>query len=879
MSAYTLGFDEIAGEALPHVGGKGANLAILSRAGVRVPPGFCVTTEAFRAYVAALPRFGPLLDELAALAPDDVDGARRVGGEIREEMTTGDVPDRIVEEITASWRQLGAGERPVAVRSSATAEDLPDASFAGQQDTYLNVIGEEAVVDRARACWASLFTDRAILYRNQNGIAHAEVALSVVVQQMVQPQKSGILFTADPVTNHHGVTTIDAGFGLGEALVSGLINPDLYKVRRRTGEIFEVSVGDKALEIVGLPGGGTERRALEGERRQARVLDDAEIRALVEEGARIQALYGGAPQDVEWCIEDGELFIVQARPITSLYPRFDGPAADHLEVALSVGHPQMLTDPMKPLGLSTIKNVLPVGRRLIDERETTWIRTAGGRLYLEISRALRFGPSRKMALGFMGIADSLIQSTLKAMVSRPELKPGPRLGLNDVRRFGAFMVRNVIAWLFFRRLDGGLRRAHERIEANLLEVRAAIDAKADLLGRVTEARRQLQLALSRVIHVGPLVASGRVATRALARLRPDALDDVKALERGYEGNVTTEMTLEVGDLADVARGLPEVRRAIQDGEVDRARLRDLPDGARFDDALEGFLARYGMRGPGEFDLTRPRWSDEPASLLSMLRGNLGHDEMGAHRAEYDALRRDAEAAGARLVETTGWPKRALVRRLIRVVRSLAPGREHPKFFLVRVMATVRALALEAGDALVEQGRVDRADDVFFLEHPELIAALNDPALELRARVDTRRVDYERFKGLTPPRVLTSEGEAPKPERRGDLPPGALGGAGVSAGRVEGVARVVTDPTAEILAKGEILVAPFTDPGWTPLFINAAGVVLEVGGMMTHGSVVAREYGIPCVVCVQDATRVLRSGQRVVVDGDAGFVRVIDEETA
>jgi rifampicin phosphotransferase len=295
--------------------------------------------------------------------------------------------------------------------------------------------------------------------------------------------------------------------------------------------------------------------------------------------------------------------------------------------------------------------------------------------------------------------------------------------------------------------------------------------------------------------------------------------------------------------------------------------------------MEDFLERYGMRGPGEFDMTRDRWRQESRSLFTTLAGNLAHDEPpGSHRAHHDALDQAARQAQRELVANAGPLRRWFVGRLAKVHRELMAVREHPKFLVIRVFDMVRTEVLAAGCTLVEAERLEAPEEVWYLQLPELVQALEDPDLDLPALVRERRAEHARHQELSPPRVLTSDGEAPKPPRDASLPPGTYGGTAASAGSIEGVVRVIRDPNTEVLHKGEILVAPYTDPGWTPLFLNAAAVVIEVGGVMTHGSVVAREYGIPAVVCLPDATTTFHTGQRIRVDGDQGLVTILTDET-
>ena len=354
-------------------GGKGAHLGELSRIdGVRVPPGFCITTDAFQRVVSAALTLDDRLDRLSRLRPDDQPAIDALSAEVRRTIQAVDIPDDLTAAVTSALRRLG-DDAACAVRSSATAEDLPTASFAGQHDTYLNVVGPAAVLEHVRRCWASLFAARAVSYRLRNGVDHRTVRMAVVVQRMVFARAAGILFTADPVTSNRKVSTIEASFGLGEALVSGLVNPDVYQVR--DGVVVSRAIGTKRLAIHALASGGTEQRAIEPELQEEPVLTDAEVLRLAGLGRRIEAHFGH-PQDIEWCLADDELWIVQSRPITTLFP-VPVAADDANHVYISVGHQQMMTDAMKPLGLSFWQMTTP---RPMAE--------AGGRLFVDVTRIL-----------------------------------------------------------------------------------------------------------------------------------------------------------------------------------------------------------------------------------------------------------------------------------------------------------------------------------------------------------------------------------------------------------------------------------------------------------------------------------------------------------
>ncbi|MCA9538518.1 MAG: phosphoenolpyruvate synthase [Myxococcales bacterium] len=872
---WTLAFAEVGAADLPRVGGKGANLGELTRAGVPVPPGFCVTTDAYRAFLADDTEWPGLLAEMDALGADDVEATRVVGARVRGHLEARSVPQAIADEVLAAWRKLGES-RAYAVRSSATAEDLPDASFAGQQDTYLNIVGADALLDRMRACWASLFTDRAILYRRRNNIDHTEVALSVVVQRMVLPQKAGILFTGDPVSGHRFTTRIDAGFGLGEALVSGLVSADLYTVDVRARRVIDVVIGDKALAIEPIEGGGTVQVDLPPERRHARVLSDDEALRLAEMGARIEKLRGG-PQDVEWCVAEGEIYIVQARPITSLYPLPDPmPTDGALHAYVSFNHFQVMTDAMPLLARRVWQLVLPFGRPSGEVGPNPYFVSAGSRLYLDLSPLVRRKWMAKRFTGAVSIADHLIAQGLAQVAERDAFRAGPKVSYLALLRGLGPKLGRALSWLLFRDPTPALNFAGGWLDNRLAEASRAIAAGATTAERLRICRAVLCTEIESLFGtVPPLIFAPMFADKMLRRLLPGHGADIDALGRGLHGNVTTVMDLAVGDLADTARAHPAVVAALRAGRVDRNSLANTEGGPVFLAALDAFLAKYGDRGPSEIDISRKRWRDDPTSVLQAVAGNLSHVEGGTHRQHHAALSEAADAATARLIDAASALRRPIVRRLIRVFRHLMPVREHPKFFLVRLYARVRAVALEAAAELVRRDLLERGDDVWLFDFVTLADAL-EQGRDLRADAAERRAVFAREQGMTPPRVMTSEGEVPIVRHEGDVPEGALAGSPASAGVVEGIARVVRDPQTEVLNKGEILIAPFTDPGWTPLFLNAAGLVMEVGGLMTHGSVVAREYGIPAVVCVPDATTAIRTGQRVRVDGDRGFVQILDD---
>ena len=879
-------FQQIGSADLPTVGGKGVNLGVLFRAGFPVPPGFCVTTKGFAAFAAgcsALPRLYAALDAVPA---DDAEAVRVLGAQIRAALLAVPLPDAVAMAAVSAWQAIGA-ESAYAVRSSATAEDLPGASFAGQQDTYLNVRGEEALLDAIRRCFASLFTDRAIMYRQKNHFGQRGIGLSVVVQRMVFPDSAGILFTADPVSGHRGTVTIDAGFGLGEALVSGLVTADLYRLDKRTGAVKDVRIGDKALAIRALPDGRTVTEKLSEHDRKTRVLDDKALRELCGLGRRVESFFGGIPQDIEWCKERGELFLLQARPITSLYPLPDPlPTGDALHVYFGFSHAQNMIAPITPLGRDIWQAMFPVGKRHITDvpDSPSVMVSAGGRLYIDVTSVLRVPTLRRIVMGVLSAVYPDLAALIEQLADRPEVQAVSPPSLQNLRPLLGLLgpvPPRLIRELFLGHPEK-LRSTLDRlIDDQLDDFQRQLQALPSGLPRLQRLLLLMAGMFGILPNFIPRFGVGMLSLRLLRQRFAGSqyAADVEALQRGLYGNITTEMDLLVGDLTDLVRPYPELMEALRRGIGDPTALealRDLPGGEPFVRAFEGFLERFGMRGLSEMDVARQRYRDQPGLLLGSIIGSLSRaSEPGAHRAHFQRLQAEAEAAGQRLVAAAGGGLAArLVAREVRCVRYALGLREHPKYMLVRCLWEFRREVLAVADSLVAAKRLATVEDVWFLHYNELLDLLGHPALDLQSTVLARRAEHERYAHLNPPLVMTSEGEVPRLLPPTDLPHGALAGLGVSAGIVEGLARVVLDPSVEILHAGEILVAPYTDPGWTPLFVHAAGLVCDIGGMMTHGSVVAREYGIPAVVGVTDGTRRIRTGQYLRIDGSRGIVEIL-----
>jgi phosphohistidine swiveling domain-containing protein len=865
-------------------GGKAANLGELTAAGFPVPEGFCVTTDAYRELATAA-GLAEILDRSAATATDDESWALELARRARERILSTAMPPRVVEAITAAYRALGGGAS-VAVRSSATAEDLPFASFAGQQDTYLGVVGGDAVLDAVHRCWASLWTDRAVVYRARNRIDHAGTWLAVVVQRMVDAAVAGVMFTADPVTGRRGHTVIDAGPGLGEAVVSGAVNPDHFVVDSGTGAVVERRLGDKRLTIRVRAGGGTE--AVPQPASTTACLSDQQLRALVRLGTRVQEHYG-QPQDTEWALDAaGTLWLTQARPVTTLFPLpAVGPAADGLRVYFCFSLAQGLTRPLTPMGLSATRVLGSSVARLYGRPPadpTTGppgIRDAAGRLFLDITPIVRSTAGRAVFPRVLDVMEARSAAVLRGLFDEPRLSVQHRSWWPVVRRFAWVAARTGVPLQVAQALvsPASARRRLDRLAVQLRERTVPV-------GEALPGQR-LDVVVgtlgNTVAHIAPRVAppaaTGFVMLGLAARLlgadaRPG---DLATVLRGLPHNVTTEMDLALWSLAAEIRADGEaaegVRREPASVLADRYRNGTLPEVLQR--GLRGFLDRYGFRAVAEIDVGLPRWAEDPTHLIGVLSNYLRSDD--PDKAP-DAVFARAAAQAQSMVSTLTERARRRGRLRGRAVglaldraRQLVGARELPKYDIVLVLARARAEIVAIGMELSAAGVLARAEDVFFLDLHEVAPALD--GRDMHDVVAGRREVYDREMARRHvPRILLSDGT--EPEALSAPPPaadGALVGTPASAGTATGPARVVLDPTGAHLDPGEILVAPSTDPGWTPLFLTAGGLVMEMGGANSHGAVVAREYGIPAVVGLPDATARISTGQELTVDGTRGLV--------
>ena len=884
INQYVLYFTEIDRSSLANVGGKGANLGELCHVpGIAVPAGFCVVTRAYTDFVNTSKEFAALLKSLEIINVEALEELKVAGERMRTHLENLNIPSHIQQEIIQAWRKTGS-HHAYAIRSSATAEDLPGASFAGQQDTFLNIEGEKKILDCVRKCWASLFTDRAIAYRQKNGFEHDKVLLSVVVQRMVFPEVSGIMFTADPVTGNRKIVSIDASFGLGEALVSGIVSADLYQVK--SDKIIKKQIAKKEIAIYARPEGGTTQVELAGEMQTAPALSEEQVVRLARMGRSIEEHFG-SPQDIEWCLADNEIFIVQSRPITTLYP-VPRVADDKLHLFLSIGHVQMMTEAMKPLGISVLRTLVPF-RKSSPQDESELLLEVGGRLYLDINLLLEYPQLRKRLPELLLNVDELLSQAVQDFIGKEEfqteagVQPGKKVEFSMVKKAfpTAFAVlRNILYRENYQAIDETNRFIADQVKENRKKLQKI--SGSDLINQIQELLSTLlpMVFMMVVQYMAAALITYKLIESLSKKWLGDA-DELRSISKSPTGNVTTEMGLALGDVADAVRDYPEVVEYLKQAsdEIFWNGLRAVPGGENVLPVFLNFFEKYGMRGTGEIDVTRPRWREAPTQLVPAILSHIKGVRPGQHRLDFLAGKEEAELATGRLLHrlrqtSRGFFKARRMQRLIKVHRSLIGIREHPKYFIVQNLDMIKQAILEEAAELVAVGILEHPKEVFWFSLQEIKEKIETQRLD-RNVITQRKEKFQHEEKLTPPRAITSEGEIITAKPGAHVPPCALAGSPVSAGIIEGRARVILRLEEAKMEKGDILVAPYTDPGWTLLFPLAAGLVTEVGGLMTHGAVVAREYGIPAVVGVDNATRKIQDGKNIRVDGTQGFVEILE----
>ncbi len=874
---YVLRFDEVGKDNIPQVGGKGANLGEMVGAGLPVPPGFCVTAQAYRDFLTEAGLQEPIDEILADMRPDNMEDVKARSEKIRDLITQSPIPAAIEQEITEAYlelcKELEQPELPVAVRSSATAEDLPGASFAGQQDTYLNIRGVPSLLEHSRLCWASLWSHPAVTYRHEQGFEHDKVFLCIVVQAMIEAEVAGILFTANPVNGDRDEALLNASWGLGEAVVSGMVTPDTITVRRSEARILDYAIGSKEMAIHYADGGGILEIDTTEDQRTSQALSDESVLELAEIGGDIEEHYG-YPQDIEWALYKGKWYVLQSRPITTLREQ-----VDEYNRSMFI---EIFPDPLSPVFASIM---VPLFGSMLDFTFKYWgfslpkDRTAVGLYYNQ-----PYLNKNYIEAAFSTLTPEVSEPLVSAITNpfgrhgaetRRELSlPYIRLVLNTLR----FMIR------FPKQMPGLIANYQDQV-ATLEAMPLEQASDQELIDTVRELVFD---------DASPLVNYDFLMIAVIRRnyellgtfLEPsfgERTEELRAkLISGVTGNVTMETNKHLWDLAQTAKASPEVTRVLRetdDHEVGAA-LRDMPEAAPFREHLDTFLSEYGHREI-RMDIYYPTWGEDPAPVYSFVRGYLDADESQSPHVQQARLVKERnelteEALAAVEQSLVGrYLLSPIFRWVLNQTQLHTRERDTMHFELTRLFPLARRLLQELGQRWVKRGLIDQPEDVYFLSLAEMdvVAESQESAKD---KVLEARQEFDANLRRQWPYIIRGEEEI---YTQAEITEGDLQGVAGSPGVVSGPVRVIRGPDEfGTLQRGEILVAPLTNPTWTPLFAVASAVITEVGGILSHGAIVAREYGIPAVMSVPGATVSLIDGQMITVDGNRGVVLVEGVET-
>lgn len=858
--------------ALSLVGGKGLSLMRMAAEGLPVPPGCILSVDFFSEWIATLQQTSAW--ERFVTAP--AEQLKAACDELKARAGELSLSQSRRQELAQALSALPA-DSLFAVRSSSPEEDLAGASFAGAYETVLGVdaAGLEAAIRRA---FASCLDARIVIYKQQHGFDPRQPRIAVVIQQQIAAETAGVGFSLDPVSNDYDLAVISANWGLGESVVSGLASPDTYLVDKPALQLRERRLGRKELAILPAARG---TRQQPDYRSQEWTLDDGQACEITALLIRLEALYE-QPIDCEWAFAGERLYLLQARPITGYLPlpekMLTAPGAPRRlygDFTISI---QGIYEPLSVLGTDFFSYLLAglfrelLGHDISDRVETALMFPASGRIYFNFSNLLALAGRERLA-DLLNHVDSLAAAMVRAI---------------DAEAYAAtdFDRRDLLRDLFLHlphraglALEAGLMPEHARQSFE----RAAETYQAEIAAIAAEPLELTAFAVKLCSCMGhslageflPAVALSRVAIGQLKGFFPapnaEETEHLLRLDRSLPHNVTIEMGLALEALAGLLEPpLPPSAEALATALAEDR----LP--SAFVQGWSRFLADYGHRGPREIDVAAPRYRERPelllAQILQLAQLPSGTDGPGEIYARSQQERAAAYAALAQQVHARGWLQGKRFDALYRIVETLGGYRERPKFEIVRAMALCRERVLALAQRLVAAGRLDTPEQAFDLKLADLERAAREPELNLRELAAERRLPVDRLARLPRlPQVFDSRGRIFTPPRAASAP-NQLSGQPISAGVIQGPVKVLHSPDEKPLLPGDILVARATDPGWTPLFVNAGAIVLEVGGLLQHGALVAREYGKPCVAGVDDATGRLHDGEWIEVDGSTGLIR-------
>ncbi len=888
MNSKIFNFDDASrSPLLEELGGKGYSLVRMSQSGLQIPPGFVLAVGYFNPWVEQLKQTGQWKEFLASPPDMMTDRAQKLQSAGQDLRYTKE-QEQGLKEALGLYNEF----KFFAVRSSSPEEDLEGASFAGGYETILGV-DRANIEDAVLRAFCSCLHPRVFVYKREQGFAIDDFKIAVVVQSQVDSEIAGVGFSLNPINNDYDEAVFNSNWGLGETVVAGLASPDQITVNKVNQEIVDFQIGGKETSIWLTAGGGTEERP--DPRYKERTLADDQVLELTSQLCRIEDLYD-KPMDIEWAYSGGKLYLLQARPITThlpLPPALITKPGDrrriYLDISLVV---QALTEPISVLGLDFLRGFIDgvfkevFGTDKLVDVEEGLASIEGGRLYLNLSNAAHvFGSFDKFADGFQNM-DALTGEILRQVdtsVYKTPKRPDPigKIGPQAAIRNPDIPVTVLRTALFPEKQAKRYRQKMDNYFQTLQQLEEQKLALKDYADRLR------QEAIQMLVHTA--IPTFAFTQKAMGKLKegfdedvkkdPDVQEQLERIDRSLPHNLTVEMGL---TLFNMSRLLDPDRFKSKEELIQQFEAGDLS--AEFKDAWKGFMDKFGHRGPGELDVATPRYRDNPQSLLNqvyMMFDSGNNDENAQER--YDRCQKERLQAFeelSKIANKNGWFRTMRFKHLYRILETFGGYREHHKYFVICANGPFRERVLKMGEQLGSTGRLDNREQAFDLTIEELTRSANEPNLDLRsaAKKNTAFINQIKNRGDLPA-VIDSRGRIFRPKRP-PLAEGDLVGQPVSTGVVRGKVKILANPDEKPLLPGEILVARATDPGWTPLFVNAGGIVLEIGGMLQHGALVAREYGKPCIAGVPNATSEFKDGDYIEVDGSAGIIRrnLPDEET-
>ena len=839
---------------LETVGGKGMSLAKLTRAGLPVPMGFHITTEAYRCFVTANALQPHILQALKSVDSSDPQTFEPVSDRIKEFFTNGIIPTDIAQAISTAYAELSnpqssiENQKSVAVRSSATTEDLPEASFAGQQDTYLNVHGERDVLEAVKRCWASLWTARAMSYRARQNIAPEDVALAVVIQELVFAEAAGVMFTANPVNGRRDELMITAAWGLGEAIVSGAVTPDTITVNKSTRRLVKWETAEKRIMTVRTETGTNEQPVSE-RFKKARVLNNARVKKLASLGLEIENLYA-RPMDIEWSLTDGKFAILQARPVTALpEPPLDWPVPAPKVLLSRASFAELLPEPVSTL-FGTLAVPLAEKASLAMMREVGGLNDPDSYVVAVVNGYVYIG----LKMTFKVLWPMLIMSTV---ASKKMLKTGRQ------------------RWQAAREKYQALVRVWQGRDLTELTAGALLAGLREIFTETTQYYTAVQSGPIPIALTSEMTFSNLYKMLVKRKGEPAAATFLFGCE-----NQAVRADKSLFDLAMWAKQQPALLESLANEPAGQTcqRLSGSGDGPAWDEFRSRFAAHLAEYGHTIYDLdfAKPTPADDPLPLVEALKAFMDGTAGNPYERQAAALERREQMTAA-VVKRLDPLRRKWFLKLLKYAQESAPLREDGIADIGLGQPQIRRMLAELGRRLVLAGAINDPEQIYWLKAGELqqMEATLDQAGRLDSlvtRVDERKSKWQAMRKVVPPNILPKNQLLamfmPREEQHGDT----LKGSGASAGRVTARACVMRGPEDfGRMQPGDVIVAVVTTPAWTPLFARAAAVVTDIGGPLSHSSIVAREYGIPAVLGTGAATRRIQDGQMITVDGSAGTV--------